>query len=81
MKTTNGTEVRDVVPGLSDDKWVEIKSGLSEGEVLIMNSTDGGGKANLGVAQQDNKGASKGSGKEGKGTSAPPTTKATWPKS
>ena len=81
VKTTNGTEVRDVVPGLSDDKWVEIKSGLSEGEVLIMNSTDGGGKANLGVAQQDNKGASKGSGKEGKGTSAPPTTKATWPKS
>ena len=70
VKTDTGTETRKVVPGLSDDKVVEIQSGLSEGEVVVMNAADGNKSTNFGGTGDGKSNGGKGApgaGKDGKG--------------
>ena len=37
VKTDSGTERRDLVLGLSDDQFVEVKDGVAEGELVLLN--------------------------------------------
>ena len=74
VKTATGTEVRQVKPGLTDDKVVEIQSGLAEGDVIVMNAADGSKSASFG-GTGDGKGGGKGGpaggGKSGPGNGGP----------
>jgi HlyD family secretion protein len=71
VKVGTGTEIRKVKPGLSDEKWVEIQSGLTEGEEIVMNASDGN-KAPSGDSKGSGTGkGGPGMGKDGKGGGAP----------
>ena len=37
VKTNQGTEAREVELGLTDEMYIEVKSGLSEGEEIVLN--------------------------------------------
>jgi HlyD family secretion protein len=74
VKTATGTEVRQVKPGLTDDKVVEIQSGLAEGDVIVMNAADGSKSASFGGTgdvKGGGKGGPAGGGKGGPGGGGP----------
>ena len=68
--TPTGVDKRTVVPGLSNDRMVEIREGLNEGDQVLLTGKDRGRVGD----QQNGEKSGKGGGKSGKGgpPGAPP---------
>jgi len=74
--TPEGTEKRPIVPGLSNDRMVEVREGLSEDEQVLLTGKDRARVAEQGAGEKGSKGKGKGGppsgGTEGGGGGGPP---------
>jgi multidrug efflux pump subunit AcrA (membrane-fusion protein) len=63
--TPEGTEKRPIVPGLSNDRMVEVREGLSEDEQVLLTGKDRGRVAEQGGSEKGGKGKGKGGSPSG----------------